>query len=96
MARTETLSHQSIGGSERKIPRSLTNVRSQHNLAEAKASARYFASVEERETVSYFLTDRVMGLGPRKTNKLEVERLSFGSPAQFALEKADRDIGPRV
>jgi hypothetical protein len=62
IAKAETLSHHKIGGSEMKMPRSWGKTRSQHTLTEAKARARYSASVDEQDTVSCFFADQVMGL----------------------------------
>ena len=64
MERAETLSHHRVGAVEMKTPRSLSNVRSQQSSTEAKARALYSDSVEDLDTVSCFLTDHVMGLGP--------------------------------
>ena len=58
------------------------------------ASARYSASVDDRETVDCFLEDQEIGLEPRKTKMPVVDFLSDGSPAQSASEKAERVIGP--
>ena len=71
-------------------------MRSHDNSAAVVANAQYSAYVEERDTVLCFLADQEMGLGPRKTSKPVVERLSEGSPAQSASEKAVIDRGPGV
>ena len=75
-------------------PSSRKRVRSQANSAAVDASARYSASMEERETVDYFLEDQEIGLEPRKTKMPVVDFLSDGLPAQSASEKAERVIGP--
>ena len=58
------------------------------------ASARYSASVDDREIVDCFLEDQEIGLEPRKTKMLVVDFLSDGSPAQSTSEKAEKVIGP--
>ena len=65
IANAETLSHQRIGVSEMKMPRSLRRVQIQHSSAEAKAKAQYSDSVEDLETVGFFLADQVMALDPK-------------------------------
>ena len=69
-------------------------MRSQESSAAEIANALYSASVEDRDIVFCFLADHEMGLGPRNTNNPVVERLSVGSPAQSASEKAVRIKGP--
>ena len=96
IARAETLSHHKIGASTRKTPSSLSKVWSQHNSAEAKARARYSDTILERETVSCFLADHVIGLEPRYTSKPEVDLLSSRSPAQSTSVKAESVNGPVV
>ena len=79
-----------------KMPRSRSKTRNQHTSTEAEASAQYSASVDERDTISCFFADQVMGLCPKNTRRLEVERRSLGSPAQSTSVKADRVVGPGV
>ena len=55
MVRAETLSHQSLGGKARKMPRSLRICRSQQSLVVMVARALYSDSVEDCDTVSCFL-----------------------------------------
>lgn len=74
---------------------SLNRIRSQEISTAMEANARYSASVEERETVGYFLEDQETRLGSRNT-RLEVEQQYEGSPTQFAFEKAIRERGPGV
>lgn len=71
---------------------SLNRIRSQEISAAMEANARYSASMEERETVGYFLEDQETRLGSRNTRP-KVERQSKGSPTQFAFEKAIRERG---
>ena len=59
-----------------------------------EARARYSDSVEDPEIVSCFLALQVMGLEPKYTIKLVVERRSYGSPTQSESEEADSDRGP--
>ena len=56
------LSHQSLGGKGRKIPRSFNTWRSQESSAAVVAKAQYSASVDDLETVSCFLAYQVIGL----------------------------------
>ena len=74
---------------------SLNRIRSQEISTAMEANARYSASVEERETVGYFLEDQETRLGSRNT-RLEVEQQYEASPTQFAFEKAIRERGPGV
>ena len=74
---------------------SLNRIRSQEISAAMEANARYSASVEERETVGYFLEDQETRLGSRNIRP-EVEQQSEGSLAQFAFEKAIRERGSGV
>ena len=60
-AKADTLSHQSIGGKDKKIPKSLRIILSQLNLAAVVTKALYLASVDDPATVSYFLADQVTG-----------------------------------
>ena len=69
---------------------------SQANFAAVEAKAQYSTSVEEWETVDYFLEDQEIGLELRKTNIPVVDFLSVGSPAQSVLEKAEKVSGPRA
>ena len=62
IARAETLSHQSLGGEERKIPRSFNTYQSHESLAAMEANALYSDSIEDIKTVSCFLALQVMGL----------------------------------
>ena len=66
-ANAETLSHKSIGGINKKTPKSLRIILIQHNSAAMVAKALYSASVEDRATVSYFLADQVIGELPKNT-----------------------------
>ena len=59
-----------------------------------EAKARYFASVEERETVDSFFEDYEIGLEPKKTNIPLVFLISVGSLAQFVSQKAEKVRGP--
>ena len=54
----------------------------------AFANALYSASVLDRETVACFLAHHEIKLGPKKTAKPPVERLSSRHPAQSESEKA--------
>ena len=65
IAKAETLSHQNLGGVERKMPKSFRSWQSQHNSAAVEANARYSDSMEERETVSCLLALQVIGPKPR-------------------------------
>ena len=57
-----------------KIPKSLRTIRIQKTSAVAEARLRYSASVEDQETVHCFLETQVMGVEPRNTTYLEVDR----------------------
>jgi len=59
IAKVKTLLHQSLGGVERKMPKSFKSWRGQHDLVAVEANARYSDFVEERETVSCFLALQV-------------------------------------
>ena len=54
----------------------------------AFANALYSASVLDLETVACFLAHQDIRLGPKKTAKPPVERLSSRHPAQSESEKA--------
>ena len=60
-AKADTLSHQSIGGKDKKIPKSLRIILSQLNSAALVVKALYLASVDDLATVSCFLVDQVIG-----------------------------------
>ena len=88
------LSHHTIGQCERKTWRSCNNIQIHATSAAPTTSDLYLASVEERETVGYFLEAQVMRLLPRKTKNLVVECQSTGLPAQSTSVKTIRCIGP--
>ena len=75
------------------MPRSFNTWWIQHNFVAVVARVWYSNSVEERETMSYFLALQVMGLKPRYTKKPVVERRLKGW-AQSEFEKAKSDKGP--
>ena len=77
-----------VGGESRKMPRSLRIIQTQERSVVQFASARYSASVEEREHVGYFLDYQVIGLWPKKTIRPVVEQRSIRSPAQSESMKA--------
>jgi hypothetical protein len=54
-ARELMLSHQSIGAQERTMPKSLNNILDHNSATVVMAIARYLDSMEERETITYFL-----------------------------------------
>jgi hypothetical protein len=56
-----------------------------HSVA-AFATARYSASALDRDTVGCRFEDHETSESPRKTQKLKVERLVSGQPAQSASE----------
>lgn len=58
------------------------------------ARALYLASMDNLDTVVFFLKDQEIGLDPMKIIKLVVDILLQGSLAQFALLKAERLKGP--
>ena len=60
MARVDTLSHQRIGAAQRKTPKYLRSILIQQSSAATEAKALYSTSVEERDTVGYFLADHVI------------------------------------
>jgi hypothetical protein len=80
-ARVESLSDQRIGGLGRKIPKSLRTIRIHKSSDVVEARLRYSASVDERDTVFCFFETQVMGVEPRKTILLDVDRRLTGFPA---------------
>ena len=91
-----TLSHHNNGGVERNMPKSRRSIRSQNNSAAVEANALYSASVEDLETVDYFLADQVIGQLPKKTTIPKIDLGSTGSLAQSASQKADKEEKPGV
>ena len=84
MAKVLTLSHHNKGGLERNMPKSRRSILIQNNSAAIEANALYLASVEDLETVDYFLADQVIGQLPKKTTMPKIDLQSTGSPAQSA------------
>ena len=75
-ANADTLSHQSMGGKDKKTPKSLIIILIQLNSIVVVAKALYSASVEDLDTVSYFLVDQLIGELPKNTTILVIDFLS--------------------
>ena len=86
IAKALILSHHRKGGVERKIPKSLRNIRIQYNSATVEAKALYSASVDDLDIVDCFLADHVMGQFLKNTTMPEMDLRSTGSPAQLASQ----------
>jgi hypothetical protein len=81
-ARAPELSHQIVGGEERLMWSSLSNIRIQNISAVAREREWYFALVFDLEATCYFLADQEIKFGPRKIPNPVVDLLSSGLPAQ--------------
>ena len=81
-ARAPELSHQIVGGEERLIWSSLSNMRSQNTSAIARERDRYSASILDLGTICCFLANQEIKFGPRKIPNPVVDLLSSGLPAQ--------------
>ena len=66
------------------MPKSRRSILIQNNLAAVEANALYSTSVEDLETVDYFLADQVIGELPKKTTMPKIDLQSTGSLAQSA------------
>ena len=92
----ERLSQYRIGVPEIGTCKNCNNCLIQSISATVVDSARYSASVEERDTIFCFLKDHEMGFEPRKTTSPVVDLLSLGSPAQSASLNACKSNPPLI